>query len=341
MHRRTPFVAFAVTLLGLSWLALLSGCGSRPAGLPKLATVTDITSRPNAKGPRVLCVIAHPDDETAFAATMYKTTTFLDGIVDVLLLTNGEGGYKYATLSEPIYRMALTEPSVGRRHLPRIRRREQVAGLKILGARRLIGLAQKDHRYTRNPREVLAPDAGVWDLAKVRSSIAGMLAETRYDYVFVFLPVPSTHGHHQAATILTLEMIARLPVLERPIVLGAGASDDDLPFVALDGFPITKLREGAPPLVFDRTQKFGHKARLDYRIIVNWLIAEHKSQGTMQLAMNRGERERFFLFDVSPPGAEAKARAYFDALHRPQFPTRAYSSADGVGADKPDETHAH
>ena len=38
---------------------------------------------------------------------------------------------------------------------------------------------------------------------------------------------------------------------------------------------------------FDKSIKFGYKNALSYKIIVNWEIAEHKSQGTMQLAMAR------------------------------------------------------
>ena len=49
---------------------------------------------------------------------------------------------------------------------------------------------------------------------------------------------------------------------------------------------------------FDRTQPFGHRDKLDYRVVVNWVIAAHKSQGTMQLAMNKGERERFFVLEI-------------------------------------------
>src|ERR1051326_1544551 len=42
--------------------------------------------------PKVLIVIAHPDDESAFSATVYKITHELKGTVDLLMVTNGEGG---------------------------------------------------------------------------------------------------------------------------------------------------------------------------------------------------------------------------------------------------------
>ena len=42
------------------------------------------------------------------------------------------------------------------------------------------------------------------------------------------------------------------------------------------------------PQVFvtDRTVKFGFQDALDYQIIVNWVIAAHKSQGAYQMGMN-------------------------------------------------------
>src|SRR5688500_8309755 len=71
---------------------------------------------------RVLIVTAHPDDDVTFAATVYKITHDLHGLVDLALITNGEGGYKYSTLGETIYGLELTDERVGRAHLPTIRK---------------------------------------------------------------------------------------------------------------------------------------------------------------------------------------------------------------------------
>ena len=70
--------------------------------------------------PRVLAVVAHPDDDVAFAGLMYKNATHLGGLTDVCVLTNGEGGFKYATLAESIYGLQLTDEDVGRRELAAI-----------------------------------------------------------------------------------------------------------------------------------------------------------------------------------------------------------------------------
>ena len=50
---------------------------------------------------RILLVVAHPDDEYFFAATVYRIAVKLHGTVDELVTTNGEGGYRHSTLAEP------------------------------------------------------------------------------------------------------------------------------------------------------------------------------------------------------------------------------------------------
>ena len=59
------------------------------------------------------------------------------------------------------------------------------------------------------------------NLASVEALLA-VLGQNRYDYVFVMLPVPTTHAHHAAAAILALQVISSLPEGERPVVLGGG-----------------------------------------------------------------------------------------------------------------------
>src|SRR5438105_15513218 len=84
-------------------------------------------------GPRVLVVDAHPDDEGAYAASIYKTAVELHGTVDLAVITNGEGGYKYSTLAEPYYHLQLTDENIGRKYLPGILHKELEAACKVLG----------------------------------------------------------------------------------------------------------------------------------------------------------------------------------------------------------------
>ena len=64
--------------------------------------------------PKLLIVAAHPDDEYAFAATTYRLTHELGWTADHVVITNGEGGYRYSALAEAIYGVALTDESDGR-----------------------------------------------------------------------------------------------------------------------------------------------------------------------------------------------------------------------------------
>ncbi|MCZ6596048.1 MAG: PIG-L family deacetylase [Planctomycetota bacterium] len=291
---------------------------------PSDVAVHRVTRAADRSGPRILCVVAHPDDEIAFAGTLYKTATFLDGAVDVCVITNGEGGFKYATLAEPVYGLELTDEAVGRRHLPAIRERELLEGCAILGVRDVYLLGQKDHRYTQDEGEVVR----VWDYEAVQERLAEILERGRYDFVFTLAPHVATHGHHKAATLLALRAAAVLPASERPVVLCA--SGDAEPPVLEDDLQMAIQDVG--PFVFDRTQKFGYRERLDYRIVVNWAIAAHKSQGTMQLRMNRGEREHYFLFASNGSGAADEAGVLFEALAREQFEAREYGPTAGTNA---------
>lgn len=323
-RRRSCHASFIVLILGLA----LVSCG---CVLPRVDVVR-VTASADRDGPRVLCIVAHPDDEIAFAGLLYKTATYLHGTCDVVTITNGEGGFKYSTLAEVVYDLELTDEEVGRAHLPRIRRAEMIAGCSAMRVSCVWFLGECDHRYTRDEREVLAADADVWRLDRVRALLRSRLA-AGYDLVLVLAPTEETHGHHKAAAILALEAVAAMDVASRPVILcvrSSAANDAEAPsFSGLAGYPVTRTRPHAP-LTFDRTQAFGYKDRLNYKIIADWAIAAHRSQGTMQLLAGRGDVEHYFLFDVNRPDAERVARAFFDRLAEPQFYSKTYGPTAGT-----------
>jgi len=276
-------------------------------------------------GPRVLIVDAHPDDETAYAGAVYKIHHDLHGTIDLVIVTDGQGGYKYSTLAEPFYHRKLTEEKIGRKDLPAIRHDEMERAGKIIGLHHIYFLKQRDNRYMLDPNEVLD---SVWNIPFVTSRLRQILLTGHYDFVFLLLPVESTHGHHKASTILALRAIQSLPdSVPHPIALGGDVIDSGktpAPFTELAGFPITHCSDGGPSYSFDCRQSFGFRHALNYKMIVNWDIAEHKSQGTMQLAMNRGDIEEFYYFDVNPQDGRAKAKALFDKLAVNYYPELTY-----------------
>src|SRR5512138_3711908 len=92
-----------------------------------------------AARPKTLMVMAHPDDEYAMAGVAYRISHELGGIVDHVVVTDGAGGYRYATLAEAVYGVAIAgEPD----NLPAIRRREAVNAGRILGVRKQYFLDQ-------------------------------------------------------------------------------------------------------------------------------------------------------------------------------------------------------
>lgn len=289
----------------LVWLALAAAAfGQQPKAAP-------------AAAPRVLIIVAHPDDESCFAAATYRIAKELGGTVDQAVITNGEGGFRYSLLAEPYYGVKLTDEAVGRAHLPAIRKQELLEAGKVLGIRRHYFLEQKDEHFTQDAHEVLEK---TWRTKWVLARLEQLLRVERYDFVFTLFPDPETHGAHKAATILALEAAAAQPAERRPIVLGcedsARADARPVSFRGLDDYPITQPPATAPSFQFDRAVKFGFKDALDYQIIVNWVIAAHKSQGLFQTGYNKYDLEDFALFAADGEAAVAKTQQLFERLKR-------------------------
>lgn len=267
-----------------------------------------------AQTPRVLLVTAHPDDDAAFAGAVYQITRQLGGAVDLALVTDGSGGFRYATLAEPIYGLHLTDESVARQYLPAIRKRELMAGGAIVGIRKYFFLDQLDHQFTTDVDTVLR---AVWDSAAVRRRLTDIMERERYQLVIGLLPYAETHGHHKGATLMAIQVARSLPADVRPVVLGGfpcAVDGQPMQFDGLAGHPETRVSSGAPLVRFDRTQKFGHDDRLDFKIIANWVIAEHKSQGTMQQLVNEGNVECYWYFDSNPSDRRGWVTELFSRL---------------------------
>lgn len=265
---------------------------------------------------KILLVAAHPDDEYYFAATVYRIAQELGGVVDHVVITNGEGGFRYSALAEKIYGLPLTEESTGRRYLPQIRRKETLAAGRILGVRHHYFLNEKDQRFTLEAGEALE---GVWHCTSVKERLRKILDGGQYDFVFTLLPRASEHGHHQAATLLALEVVEEMEPSRRPVVLAAepGRRHQVLLFRGLDRFPRTQPASGEPAFSFDRGQTFGPRESLHYGIVVQWVIAEHKSQGLFQNDAGKHEVEHFWRFAIGPEAAAERTARLSEQLRRP------------------------
>lgn len=265
--------------------------------------------------PKVLLVTAHPDDDALFSATVFKTTKLLSGTVDLALMTNGEGGYTYSTLGNYIYNKELDKEEIGRKYLPGIRKQELMAGGEIVGIRNYFFFDQPDFYYTEDVEETLKK----WNNDWVHERMVEILKDGEYDFLFLMLPFEEFHGHHKASAVLGLRAMNELPKEERPIVLQGfirRGEDPGVSFTQLEGHPDTKVMEGEV-FEFDRSQTFGANDRLNYNIISNWVIAEHKSQGTMQLLMQSGESviEQYWYNEINGKEKLEKAAEFFEAVN--------------------------
>jgi LmbE family N-acetylglucosaminyl deacetylase len=277
-----------------------------------------------------LLVVAHPDDEYEVAGTVYRISKELFGTVDQVIITDGEAGYRYASLAVPYYGIDLTNEAVGRARLPSIRKEEARRAGRILGIQHQWFLDEKDDRFTLDAGETLHRS---WHEQRILRVLQQRLSKGHYDFVFILLPSEQTHGEHKAASILALEAIELLPAGQRPIVLGAQAGEGGpVPYKSLSGYPLTATDSLNPQFQFDRNTRFGYEESLSYQIVVDWVIAEHKSQGLFQTRCQQDRFENFWLFTVNRNSAAAEAESLFAAV----TPRTERSRDSGItGAAKP------
>jgi len=265
---------------------------------------------------KALLVNAHPDDESESAGVIYRITHELGGTVDQVVVTNGEAGHQYAALAEAFYRLPLTTAAARRDILGSIRRQELMRASRILGIRHSYFLNQTDTGVTRSAIDALE----AWDIAHIRQELRALLEFGHYNLVLVLLPTADTHGHHQTVAVLTLEAIAGMETEDRPVVSGvctapSGAAAPAV-FSELTGYPVTRTTTPEPFWSFDRRSPLACHQSLNYGIVVNWVVAEHKSQGFFQLENGRRTHEHFWLFGAAGKAGVARARDFVQAIER-------------------------
>jgi LmbE family N-acetylglucosaminyl deacetylase len=268
---------------------------------------------PLGHSPRMLIVVAHPDDESCFAATVYQVTHNLGGTVEQMVITNGEGGYRYSLLAEPYYGVKLTDEAVGRAELPDIRKQELLNSGRIMGVSRHYFLDEPDKQYTQDVDEVLTQH---WKDGVVEPAILRRLEDGHYDFLLTLFPTPDTHGAHKAATLTAISAVRKMKA-EHPVVLGCqDSSSQQQTQPDWSGYksPAHPFKVGTGRYMLDRTTRFGFRNALDYSIIVNWVIAEHKSQGAFQMGMGKYDREHFAVIESDTKDSEGKTSQLFKLL---------------------------
>jgi LmbE family N-acetylglucosaminyl deacetylase len=265
---------------------------------------------------RALLVNAHPDDESESAGSIYRITHELGGTVDQVVVTNGEAGHRYATLGEAFYRLPLTSASARRELLGPIRREELMRASRILGIRHSYFFNQTDTGVTLSATDAFE----AWDIERVRHELRALLEFGHYNLLLVLLPAADTHGHHKTVAVLTLEAIAGLEAEHQPAVLGVRTAPSNtgelVGFSELMGYPLTKTTTQEPLWSFDRRAPLACHPSLNYGIVANWVVAEHKSQGLLQLENGRRTHEHFWLFDAGGKPGAGRSLDFVQAMER-------------------------
>lgn len=268
-------------------------------------------------GPKVLVVNAHPDDETSFPIILYKITHDLHGIVDLALITDGQGGFNGSELGAVYYGFNLTDSTVGRSELPRIRKKEVMEAGDIMGIRQYFFFDQKDDYYHLDPAPYVSGQR--WDIPFVENKLDKILANGQYDFIITMLPFAGQHGHHKTAVIMALRAIQRYKGEKKPIILAGSTYKDETPesFIQLEGFPETSMRKKSPAFYLDVATHFGHGKQVSYKTVAQWVIACYKSQGDMQEnPLYKGDKETFRLFDINNDAAIIKTTELFQNLKK-------------------------
>ena len=258
----------------------------------------------------VLVVIAHPDDETLFAGLIHALTHRMHAIVDLVCVTNGEGGFRYSGPSEYLYdHLQLSNESIGRQHLPRIRQQELLASGRILGIRKFFFYDQLDLKYDRNVEIVFNEQ---WNkqfvIQQLEQTIKTGNGSNGYDIMLIMLPSTESHGHHSASGLIALETIERLhsnktSTIKIPTIIGGS----EFSLNQHPQYPSNRLAEisskSPNSFHFNRTWTLSSTNNIcDYQLIVLWACSEHKSQGTLlhQTLMSYARvNEQYFYFEIN------------------------------------------
>ena len=138
----------------------------------------------------ILCVFAHPDDETGIAATLAQYARGRHAVVANVYCTRGEGGGN----------MVGTQAGAA---LGILREAELRECLSELGVRYCYFLDRLDWAYT----ESLAATLQKWGKEETLARLVRLVRALRPEIMLTMnpAPTPGQHGHHQAAGVLATE----------------------------------------------------------------------------------------------------------------------------------------
>lgn len=280
-----------------------------------------LTASVIAQSPKILVVIAHPDDETGFSVTMFKITHELKGIVDMAVMTDGGGGFADAQLGAVYYNLDLTDSIVARTHLPMLRKQEILNAGKIMGVRNIYFMEQPDDWYSTDPIPYISGKN--WDIAYVERRMDRLLAEREYDFIITMLPHENQHGHHKTSTLIALQAVQRFKGPNKPIIIAGSpmsVGSKLIEFTQLEGYPETRINSNTPTITLNRAFRFKENDKVSYKIVADWVISEYKSQGAIQEdGIHKTDLEVYRYYDLNDPKGILKVQKLFSDLAKSGF----------------------
>ena len=123
-------------------------------------------------------VTAHPDDESLMSVALWKLTHELNFIIDIVVLTDGEGGHAHSHFSKIYYNDV--NLNIGEK-----RQEEMKESANILGIRNVTFLHQADAGYTLDvsvifPQKEQETFTSIWDTSFVLKTLIDIFSSNIY-----------------------------------------------------------------------------------------------------------------------------------------------------------------
>ena len=277
-------------------------------------------------GVNIKCSCYHRTSRRWFAAFIHGLTQKLGILVDLVCMTNGEGGFRYSAPSEYLYgNLELSNEIIGRQHLPRIRQQELIASGRILGIRKFFFFNEIDLKKDLDVNAVLNDQ---WDkellIQLLTQTIKKGNSSNGYDLMLIMLPNSVAHAHHTASGLIALETIERLYKIRSSIdvqiptvIAGSEFIVGKQPSYSLNSLQeISSVR--SKDFRFYRTWTLSNKdSILNYHLITIWACSEHKSQGHLiseTLTKQHRDFEQYFYLAINDKENDLTRREKFENL---------------------------
>jgi hypothetical protein len=123
--------------------------------------------------------------------------------------------------------------------------------------------------------------------------------------------------------MMGLRAVNRFKGAKKPIIIAGSPitlNSKPIEFTELVGFPVTKMKAGAPTFTLNRAFRFKENDKLSYKIVADWVISAYKSQGAIQEnAIHKTDLETYRYFDINDAAGISQVEKLFRDLAKSGF----------------------